>query len=184
MVKVFLNFFIGVSCVLMTSCSAKISPNSFTGSLESRIVDNHDGTFTDNRNLLQWTKDDLSPGPVTCYGGDEKSYSFSDLHIECLNKRKYLGYNDWRIPTYKELESLLASPEIKNGTILNPEALERLKSHAYWSTVDLAVFIYSGGIMVYNMLGPIYSYHQHSSYYVWPVRSKKNGNQLASSTSN
>jgi hypothetical protein len=170
-----------LSYVLMMSCSAKISPHS---SLESRIVDNLDGTFTDNRNLLQWTKNDRTPGPGSCYEGTEKNFWYMQWHLDCLNKREYLGYNDWRMPKYEELESLLAAPEIKNGTILNPQVHERLKDHAYWSTTDLALFIYIRGIMIYNVIGPTYIYHRPSGYYVWPVRSKKNLSLVASSGRN
>ena len=152
--------------------------------LESHIVDNHDGTFTDNRNLLQWTKDDSTPGPGSCYGGTGKNLWFSELHLDCLNKRKYLGYNDWRMPTYEELESLLATPEINNGTIFNPQVHERLRNHAYWSTADLAIFIYERGIMIYNVIGPKYIYHPSSLYYVWPVRTKNKLNLVASSEGN
>jgi hypothetical protein len=177
----FLNVVVGFSCIILMSCSAKMPSSSFKIPLESHIVDNQDGTFTDSRNSLQWTKNDLTPGPGYCYGGIEKSLRYLGLYVECLNKRKYLGYNDWRVPTYKELESLLATPEIKNGTIINSHALERLNNHEYWSTADMALFLYKNGIMIYNVIGPTYSYHQNSRYYVWPVRSKINVNLIASS---
>jgi hypothetical protein len=88
------------------------------------------------------------------------------------------------MPYYDELESLLAAPEIKNGTILNPQVHERLRNHAYWSTTDLALLIHLRGIMIYNVIGPVYSYHQLAGYYVWPVRSKKSLDLVASSERN
>ena len=171
MLRIFMIIIIVFSCMLLMSCSAKISSNSVTEPLKSHIVDNFDGTFTDKRNHLQWTKNDFTPGPGLCYGGTGKNLVYSEWHLECLNKQNYLGYNDWRMPTYQELESLLAAPEIKNGTISGPQAYERLRNHAHWSTADLALFIYKRGIMIYNVRGPIYVYHIPYPYYVWPVRS-------------
>jgi hypothetical protein len=100
--------------------------------------------------------------------------------VACLNEHNYLGYNDWRMPTYKELENLLDSPDIKNGTILDPRVHERLSNHAYWSTAGMAVFIYIRGIVILNMINPTYIYNESSNYYVWPVRSKNNMSLIAS----
>ena len=178
--KYILIIFFGFSCLLMMSCSARISTNNFSEQLESHVVDNQDGTFTDKRSLLQWTKDDGTPGPRSCYSGIEKNFRSMKQHVDCLNKKKYLGYNDWRPPTYEELESLLATPEIRNGTLLNPQAHKRLRNHAYWSTTDLALVICPSGTIIYNVVGPIYMYHIPSAYYVWPVRSGNKMNQVAS----
>jgi hypothetical protein len=208
MFKIFLILSAGLSCLLMMSCSTKISYNSSPEISELHIVDNRDGTFTDNLNHLQWTKDDSTPGPGSCYGGTEKNFWYTNIHVDCLNKNKYLGYSDWRMPTYEELEILRTTSEIKNneytlvgdkinttdealieiyrrlrpGDIFNPIVNERLKNHAYWSTADLAIFIYKRGIMLYNVTGSIYVYNRGSGYYVWPVRSMTNTMELVASS--
>jgi len=184
MPNIFLNIVVGLSCVLMMSCSTVITKNSFTEPLETQLVDNLDGTFTDKRNLLQWTINDSTPGPGLCYGGRAKNFFYSELHLECMNKQKYLGYNDWRMPSYNELESLLNVPEIKSGTFLKPQTHERLRNHAYWSTTDLAIIIYKRGIMIYNVKGPIYIYNMRYVYYVWPVRSKIQSEVIVASERN
>ncbi len=67
-------------------------------SMDSRYVDNGDGTITDYRTDLMWTKKD----------------SYADLK-ECRNwykSKKYVdklktgGYSDWRMPTAEELETI------------------------------------------------------------------------------
>ncbi len=178
--KMILIIVAGLYSFLMGSCSTMNSSQDLKAQSGSHVIDNLDGTFIDNRNLLQWAKDDLSPGPTACNVGTEKSLWYLSMYLDCLNKKKYLGYNNWRLPTYKELESLLTSPEIENNTIINPETREKLKNHAYWSTTDMAMFIYKRGIMIYNLTSPIYYYHQSARYYVWPVRSDDNVKYAAS----
>ncbi len=59
---------------------------------EASYTDNGDGTITDNVTGLMWQKD---PGEkVDYYTGVNASFSLA-------------GYNDWRIPTIKELYSLI-----------------------------------------------------------------------------
>jgi hypothetical protein len=171
MLKIFLKIVIGLSSLIIISCSAKNSTHQVTYSIGQHIVDNQDGTLTDIRNRLQWTKIDSTPGPGYCYGGIEKDYRGMQWHVDCLNKTKYLGYNDWRMPTYQELENLLTTPEIRNIAFFNPHVHDRLKNHAYWSTAELAFLIYLRDLMIYNAIGPSYIYRRNSTYYVWPVRS-------------
>jgi hypothetical protein len=184
MLRIFLNIVAGLSCVLMMSCSVKMHPDSLAVPPEPDLVVNRDGTFTDNRTLLQWAKDDSTPGPNSCYGGSEKSYWYIKYYMECLNRSRYLGYSDWRVPTYNELESLRTAPGVENGAYIDPQVHERLRKHAYWSSADLALFIHTRGLMIYNLIGPIYTYNRMSLYYVWPVRSVNKGKEDVSSGEN
>jgi hypothetical protein len=93
------------------------------------------------------------------------------MYLECLNRHRYLGHNDWRLPSYEEMDSLLATPEIANDKLFAPEVRERLEDHQYWSTADLSVYIRRRGVMIYNLIGDIYRYRPYSRYFVWPVRS-------------
>jgi hypothetical protein len=161
----------GLFCILLCACSANIAFNSIGTPLQPRFVDNSDGTFTDTLTRLTWTKDDNTPGPSNCWPGSLKNMWFADFYLDCLNKAGYLGHNNWRLPTHIELESLLCTPEVKNRTILKSQVCASLRHHDYWSNVDLAIFIYMGGLMIYNLRGSIYTYNQSYSYPVWPVRS-------------
>ena len=182
MVAVIRTGLVVLSCSFLLSCTtANIPSQSLTIPQASPVVDNLDGTITDKLTSLQWTKDDLSPGPGYCYGGTKKSLRFIELYLDCLNRHKFLGHSDWRLPTHEELESLRVVSEMNDSTIFASKVHERLRHHEYMSTTDVAVFIHKRGIMVYNLIGPIYIYHQKLPYYVWPVRSAIKANLVASS---
>ncbi|HJP19013.1 MAG: hypothetical protein CMD96_02140 [Gammaproteobacteria bacterium] len=67
-------------------------------SKDGRFVDNENGTITDTKTNLMWAKTDSYSDLGNCLGWDES--------------RKYVirlstgGYNDWRMPTVKELKSI------------------------------------------------------------------------------
>ena len=68
----------------------------------SRFKDNGDGTVTDPETGLMWTKDANLPGDTMLF---HKALDYT----EEMNEGKYpnFGYTDWRLPTLKELRSLI-----------------------------------------------------------------------------
>ncbi len=68
----------------------------FVGNAPS-YTDNGDGTVSDNVTGLMWTQDP----------GEKVTWPEAVELLEELNKSNYLGYSDWRIPTMKELYSLV-----------------------------------------------------------------------------
>lgn len=72
--KMILIIVAGLYSFLMGSCSTMNSSQDLKAQSGSHVIDNLDGTFIDNRNLLQWAKDDLSPGPTACNVGTEKVF--------------------------------------------------------------------------------------------------------------
>ena len=75
------------------------------GIFANNFVDNQDGTITDQTTSLLWQKS----------GSPKKlSRKKAAAYIKKLNKKKFAGYSDWRLPTVDELASLLVFSKIKN----------------------------------------------------------------------
>ena len=93
------------------------------GSFPNDSVDNGDGTVTDRVTGLMWEKGGSS---------SEVLYYKAQYRVKRLNKEKYLGYEDWRIPTIEELCSLLEPKVNEKGQHIN--ALFKLKQKTCWSS--------------------------------------------------
>jgi hypothetical protein len=75
------------------------------GSFNNDFVDNDDGTIMDKATGLVWQKS----GSSSIMSNDStKSY------LKRLNKNKFAGYSDWRLPTIEELASLLEQNKVNN----------------------------------------------------------------------
>ena len=73
---------------------------------QPKYVDNGDGTVTDLNTGLMWTKSPDWNGDDVINSEDKMTYQEALEFVEKLNKKNYLGYNDWRLPSIKELYSL------------------------------------------------------------------------------
>ena len=80
------------------------------GSFRNVFVDNKDGTITDRATELMWQK---SGSSNSTENGSAKEY------VNELNRQRFAGYADWRMPTIEELASLLTRKRA-NGVYLNP----------------------------------------------------------------
>ncbi len=83
----------------------------------NNFVDNGDNTVTDKATGLMWAKNDSGTGM------DWKS---ALAWVQAKNTAKYLGYNDWRLPNAKELQSIVdythspsATDSAKNGPAID-----------------------------------------------------------------
>jgi class 3 adenylate cyclase/Skp family chaperone for outer membrane proteins len=110
------------------------------GSFPNDFVDNGDGSVTDRVTGLMWEK-----------GGSSSAIRYQEAQefVSRLNKEKYLGHQDWRIPTLEELFSLLEPKLNDKGQYI--EALfdsrqatcwssDRQTFHAGWSYYHIADF--------------------------------------------
>jgi hypothetical protein len=75
------------------------------------LKDNGDKTITDEATGLMWTQDD-----------DGNGMTWEDA-LEYAENATYAGYDDWRLPNAKELQSILnysRAPDITNSAAINP----------------------------------------------------------------
>ncbi|MFC1905261.1 DUF1566 domain-containing protein [Chloroflexota bacterium] len=78
------------------------------------FADNGDGTITDTATGLMWSKSD---------SGEGMNWEDSLEWIQQKNKENYLGYNDWRLPNAKELQSIVdytRAPDITKSAAIAP----------------------------------------------------------------
>ncbi len=77
---------------------------------KKRYADNCDGTITDRATGLMWDKS----------GSSIIDYKEAEAYVEKLNRDKFAGYKDWRLPTVDELKALLTEEKQSNGMYIDP----------------------------------------------------------------
>ncbi len=87
-----------------------------TGAFANDFVDNGDGTVTDRATGLMWQKDG-SPDGMTWANAKE--------YVNTLNRKRFAGYSDWRLPTVEELASLMKSSRSKGNLYIDPVFSEK-----------------------------------------------------------
>jgi hypothetical protein len=95
-----------------------------------RFVDNSDGTITDTLTGLLWTADASFSGATNWQGALDFAYN--------QNSITYLGYGTWRLPTSRELFSLINYDEPNSGSWLITKGLLNIPAgQFFWtSTTD------------------------------------------------
>jgi hypothetical protein len=129
--------------------------------LVDAFTDNKDGTVTDNLTGLMWTKD--ANVPKGCMMWQEA--------IDYTNKLTLYGYSDWRLPTVKELLSLIDYSEY-NPAIPLEHLFLNMQPNYHWSSTSYAFYPdYAWIVAMWN--GSVNYNIKSYNFYVWPVRGHK-----------
>ncbi len=81
---------------------------------ENHFVDNKNKTISDKATGLMWQQEDSGKG---------MNWQEALEYAKKMNKQNYLGYNDWRVPNIKELQSIVdysRSPEVTSSPAIDP----------------------------------------------------------------
>jgi hypothetical protein len=122
---------------------------------------------------LIWTRRVASPGPQTCQPLETKSWGQALVYIQCLNRERFLGRQDWRLPNVVELQSLTNhqahDPAFPTGHPFTDIDLDPAKRYLWTSTTLLSNPSSAHG---YDLLtGGVYSLDKFNGrYYAWPLR--------------
>ncbi len=122
-----------------------------------RLVDNGDGTVTDTRTNLMWTKNANPLGELTWHDAMSRCSSFYVTGIS-----GWRGIGGWRLPRIDELIGL--STALRGG-----HPFTGVQSSGYWSGTTRADGT-DGAWVVGMVRGSVGTDSRAGTYPVWPVR--------------
>ncbi len=141
----------------------------FIANADTTVTDNLTGLiWTPNGNLLaardpQWEKRSMViEGAVTW------QHAFD--YVAKLNAENYLGHNDWRLPNFTELESLVNRSQSANAKWLDSQGFINVQpGDYYWSSTSSVGDANKAWVVDMNF-GNVHYLNKANSHYVWPVR--------------
>jgi len=116
--------------------------------------DNTDGTITDRATGLMWSKSDSGKGT---------NWQDALAWVQKKNVEKFLGHDDWRLPSTKELQSIVdysRSPDTSNSPAIDPvfdctpiaNGVKQNDYAYYWTATTHGGFM-GGGAAMYIAFG-------------------------------
>jgi Protein of unknown function (DUF1566) len=138
---------------------------------ELRFRDNGDGTITDLNTDLMWCKsgyaqNDVNPPVAYQSEGRWRRYFWNQALLYC-DRLRLGGYDDWRLPNYKELTSILDLSRME--PCVDQEYFPGTRADFYW-TSSTFIYLTSQAWYVYFNLGYVNHINKNNYFYVRPVR--------------
>jgi hypothetical protein len=126
-----------------------------------RFTDLSDGTVKDNLTGLEWVQ-----APHSLSGNS--TYMNWNAAVDFCNNLVYAGRSDWRLPSVKELESLVNCGTY-NPALPAGHPFAGVQTNNYWSGTSFAYNTFSAWrVNMYD--GYVHSRYKTDDCYVWPVR--------------
>ena len=136
---------------------------------DERFVDNNNGTILDKKTNLMWEKCSEGLSGKNCASGTANEYTWEKAKNLAQNT-KFVGYDNWRLPTIKELSSIVE--RAKYEPAINQNIFPNTKSSYYWSSSVCAGYTDRAWRLDFSD-GDAYWHFKTVSYYVRLVRSRQ-----------
>jgi hypothetical protein len=137
----------------------------------TRFEENGDGTVTDTETGLMWTKD-------ANLRGDTVLFHQAINYINGMKEGKYpnFGYTDWRLPTLRELQSLIEYAEFtsKGHVLPSGHPFQKVQSLEFYNSTSPTYLSKPDHSWFVDGYCRIVGHNVQSCFgFVWPVRGKK-----------
>ena len=126
---------------------------------DSRFIDNNNGTITDNLTKLMWQKCAMGLTGLNCETDNAGLHTW-DVALSLADSDTLGGFNDWRLPNIRELETIIerrcTSPSINQNIFPNTALTLGFGSIGeYWSSTPTKQFDYYAFVVnfIYGQTG-------------------------------
>ncbi|NEX16856.1 MAG: hypothetical protein C1943_09565 [Halochromatium sp.] len=102
------------------------------------FVDNGDGTITDPNTGLMWERCVYGRTGIDCFNGSASEMTWQEALTNAQNASR-AGYNDWRLPNVKELQSLVDYGALGPAAAIDERFFPETPSGYFWSSSPSAL---------------------------------------------